>query len=325
MSPRYSGAGEAAQTMHGKSPFSLPPSPLTHYNHSMRRLVLLCALAMVSGCAQPRPVFDQARAYADLVQQTEFGPRIPGSSGHAQCATWLQDQLRPLADSMWTQEFSRNDSSELMTNVIARFSAASREHIVIAAHWDTRPHADRDPDSTKWSDPVLGANDGASGVAVLLELARLFDSIPPPIGVDLVFFDGEDGGEYATFPGEWCLGSFHFAAHLPKRYKWGILLDMIGDKGLDLPIEGNSFRLAPEVVDRIWTRAESLQETAFQRVRGDDVFDDHMALLMKGIPTVDIIDFDYPYWHTTQDTPDKCAPESLGAVGRVLVAVIYDL
>jgi Zn-dependent M28 family amino/carboxypeptidase len=153
----------------------------------------------------------------------------------------------------------------------------------------------------------------------------LFDSIPPPIGVDLVFFDGEDGGDYGASPGEWCQGSFYFASHLPERYKWAINVDMIGDKDLSILIEGNSFRLAPELVERVWKKAEELNETAFAHARGYDVFDDHMPLLMKGIPAIDIIDFDYPHWHTTTDTADKCAAASLTTVGRVLVAVIYDL
>lgn len=294
----------------------------------MRRLVLLALIACL-GCASPKPDFDADRSFSDLFRQTEFGPRIPGTKAHSECAAWIQDELRPHADSVWVQEFhgavlGSRDTVPL-TNIVARFGLGASKRILIGAHWDTRPHADRDPDSTLWRTPVPGANDGASGVAVLLELARLFDSIPPPIGVDLAFFDGEDGGEYSSFPGEWCQGSFYFAAHLPNRYQWGAVIDMVGDKDLALPIEGNSFRLAPDLVGRIWAKARALNETAFQRIRGDDVNDDHMPLLMKGIPTVDIIDFDYPFWHTTADTPDKCSPASLGAVGRVLIAVIYDL
>ena len=294
----------------------------------MRPIILFIAIALCA-CASPMPVFDGPRAFADLVRQTEFGPRIPGTSGHSRCVAWIRDQLRGHVDSVWEQDFKGtvlgSQDTVALTNIVARFNSAARARVLIGAHWDTRPHADLDPDSTLRTQPITGANDGASGVAILLELARLFDSIPPPIGVDLVFFDGEDGGDYGSSPGHWCQGSFHFAAHLPVRYQWAIVVDMIGDKDLNLPIEGNSFRLAPELVDRVWKKAEEFGETAFQHARGFDVFDDHMPLLMKGIPAIDIIDFDYPYWHTTDDTADKCSPASLESVGRVLVAVIYDL
>ena len=294
----------------------------------MRRLIVLAAIYLC-GCVSPKPVFDGPRAFADLVRQTDFGPRIPGAAGHRECAAWIQTQLSQHADSTWLQEFrgtvQGSPDTVDMSNIIARLNSGSRERILISAHWDTRPYADLDPDSTLRKQPVPGASDGASGVAVLLELARLFDSIPPPVGVDLVFYDGEDGGEYGDSPGRWCQGSSHFAAHLPSRYKWAINVDMVGDKDLNLPIEGNSFRLAPELVDRVWKKAAELKVTAFQRARGHDVFDDHMPLLMKGISAINIIDFDYVYWHTTSDTPDKCSAASLAAVGRVLVGVIYDL
>lgn len=294
----------------------------------MRRLILLAAL-LLCGCASPKPVFDGARAFADLQRQLDFGPRIPGQLGHRECAIWLESEFRKHSDSISTQRFRGTvlgapDSVDLV-NIIAHFRPEAGERVMIGAHWDTRPHADLDPDSTKWREPVPGANDGASGVAVLLELARLFDSIPPPVGVDLVLFDGEDGGDYGDSPGHWCQGSFHFAAHLPTRYTWAIIVDMIGDKDLKIPIEGHSFRLAPELVDRVWKKAEEANETVFQRVRGSDVFDDHMPLLSKGISAIDIIDFAYPSWHTTHDTADKCSAASLASVGRVVVAVIYDL
>lgn len=291
-------------------------------------LTLLLALSAVA-CATPQPSFDGDRAFADLARQVKFGPRIPGSGGHLQCAEWILAQLRPLADSVWTQPFRGtilgSADTVAMRNIIARFNSGAGERILLSAHWDSRPHADFDLDSTLRTQPIAGANDGASGVAVLLELARLFDSIPPPIGVDLAFYDGEDGGDYGDTPGHWCQGSFHFAARLPARYRWAINVDMIGDEDLAIPIEANSYRLAPELVDRVWSKAEKLGETAFQRARGSDVFDDHMPLLAKGITAINIIDFEYPHWHTTHDTIDKCAPASLAAVGRVLVAVIYDL
>jgi len=294
----------------------------------MRRLLVVTAICLC-GCASPKPTFDGPRAFADLTRQTDFGPRIPGTIGHSECEIWIQEQLARHADTSWAQQFKGtvmgSPDSALMSNIVGRFNPGDSRRIMISAHWDTRPHADLDPDTLKRTQPVPGANDGASGAAVLLELARVFDSIPPPIGVDLVFFDGEDGGSYGDSPGAWCQGSFHFAAHLPSRYEWAINIDMIGDKDLRLPIEGHSFRLAPEVVERVWKKAAEINETAFEHARGPDVFDDHMPLLMKGIAAIDIIDFDYAPWHTTTDTADKCAAASLATVGRVLIAVIYDL
>lgn len=294
----------------------------------MRRLPLL-ALAALSGCALPQPVFNGTRAFDDLERQVAFGPRIPGRAGHRDCAAWLTAELRAHSDTLWTQNFrgtipGATDSVD-MINIVARFNSGARERVLLSAHWDSRPFADLDPDSTLWDQPVPGANDGGSGVAVLLELARLFDSVAPPVGVDLVLFDGEDGGDYGDTPGRWCQGSFHFAARMPAKYKWAINVDMVGDQDLNLPIEGNSFRIAPEIVEMVWNLAAELNEPVFQRVRGHDVFDDHMPIAMKGIPAIDIIDFDYAHWHTTHDTPDKCSPNSLAAVGRVLVALIYDL
>lgn len=294
------------------------------------RAIHLAIFLILTGCAPPKvPDFNGQRAFDDLLRQVELGPRIPGETGHSQCAIWIQNQLRPLADSLWTQDFRGtrlgSPDSVSMLNIIARFNPAATSRVLIGAHWDTRPLADLDPNPLFHDQPVPGANDGASGVAVLIELARLFDSLPPPVGVDLVFFDGEDGGDYGTQPGQWCQGSFHFASHLPTKYRWAIIVDMIGDKDLQLPVEGNSFRLAPDLVNTVWTKAAELGETAFQYVRGVDIFDDHMPLLAKGIPAIDIIDFDYPHWHTTDDTPDKCSPASLQTVGRVVVAVIYEL
>lgn len=305
---------------------ALAPACAPRYTTAMR-IPGLFALAIMLGCASPQPSFNGDRAFADLTRQLEFGPRIPGRRGHSECAKWIEQQLRSHSDAAEVQEFRGtvlgSPDTVTMMNIIARYNPGDKDRIMISAHWDTRPHADLDPDSSLWRNPVPGANDGASGVAVLLELARLLDSLPPPGGVDLVFFDGEDGGDYGSNPGRWCQGSFHFANNLRARYIWAINVDMVGDRDLHLPIEGNSFRLAPELCDRVWTTAAELQEPAFVRVRGHDVFDDHMPLLMKGIPAIDIIDFDYPHWHTTHDTVDKCAPHSLASVGRVLVAMIY--
>ncbi|MEW5700803.1 MAG: M28 family peptidase [Candidatus Zixiibacteriota bacterium] len=287
----------------------------------------LTIVVFLGGCARSRPTFDGKRAFADLQTQVDFGPRVPGDEAHRRCAQWLHAQLATYADSVTEQHFSgvipgRLDSVG-MINIIARFGTRAGRRVLLGAHWDTRPWADMDPDSTKWFQSFAGANDGASGVAVLLEIARGLDSIPPPVGVDLVLFDGEDAGDYGTTPGLWCQGSTYFAAHLPTRYEWVIVVDMVGDRDLYLPQEAYSLRLARPLADRVWSLAARLGETAFAAGRGPEVFDDHIPFLMRGIPAIDVIDFEYAPWHTTQDVADRCSPASLRSVGRVLIETLY--
>ena len=195
---------------------------------------------------------------------------------------------------------------------------------MLCAHWDSRPISDMDPDSSKRELPILGANDGASGVAVLLEMSRLLKDHRPPVGVDLVFFDGEDYGT-DKWPGGWFLGSKYFADNLGGyRPRLALLIDMIGDKNLQIYREGISQEYAGDLNDYIWNTAADLGARDFIDEVRDTISDDHVPLLSKGIKSIDIIDFDYPYWHTQEDTPDKCSAESLGEVGRVLTAAIFD-
>lgn len=215
-----------------------------------------------------------------------------------------------------------------MTNLIASFNSKESQRIFLAAHWDTRPMADRDPDPNNRNTPILGANDGASGVAVLLEIARNLSLSSPEIGVDIILFDGEDFGDEGDLD-EYFLGSRIFAENsVNYKPRFGILLDMIGDAQLAIPVEGYSQEYLPHIVNKIWSTAESLGEYVFERRTGSYIEDDHKMLIEKGIPCIDLIDFAYPdeshrYWHTLEDTPDKCSPESLGSVGRVLLNVIY--
>lgn len=276
------------------------------------------------------PEFDGERAFADLVRQVEFGPRVPGSEGHAQCAAWLSEQLRVLADTVWEQPFTGflpgiTDSAP-MVNLIGRFRADLSQRILIGAHWDTRPNADRDPDPANHGTPIPGANDGASGVAVLLEIARLMardSGTPPPIGVDVVFFDGEDAGRY-SHDTEWSQGSRYFAERMPSAYLYVIIVDMVGDADLQLYREGYSYQFARPLQDRIWGIARRLGESAFRQEVESPIIDDHLPFLMRGIPAVDIIDLRYPHWHTLADTPDKCSAASLQTVGRVVLHTIYE-
>lgn len=279
------------------------------------------------------PQFDKSRAFDYLLAQTNFGPRYPGSVGHQKCLDFLQRELQKHADRVDLQTFTTDgyDRQVLkLTNVIASFNRNSTKRILLAAHWDTRPRADQDADPKKHKQPILGANDAASGVAVLLEIARHLKEQLPPIGVDIVFFDGEDYGKEGDLK-KYLLGSKHFAKNyqIGSQPLFGILLDMIGDKQLIIRKEPNSIKYAPDIVELVWTTAHNLGIGQFSDEIQNPVMDDHLPLNEIGIRTIDIIDFDYPdesnrYWHTTEDTPDKCSPESLEAVGKVLLHVIYN-
>jgi Zn-dependent M28 family amino/carboxypeptidase len=267
-----------------------------------------------------------------LLRQTSFGPRNPESKGHRDCLNYLYSQLLSFADEVRLQEFTAapyDDKKLRLTNIIASFQPGAKERLLLCAHWDTRPRADYDQNLERRNEPILGANDGASGVAVLLEIASLMSKQPPPVGVDIVLFDGEDYGLEGDTP-NYLLGSRHFADTKPPEYvpRFGILLDMVGDRLLEISKEGNSVAFAPDIVELVWTTARSLNCPEFVDVVVEPITDDHVPLNEAGIKTVDLIDFRYPdethrYWHTHEDTPDKCSAESLEAVGTVLTHVVY--
>lgn len=275
----------------------------------------------------PYPRFDGAAAYELVQRQVAFGPRVPGTEGHRAMAAWVEEYLRQRADTLIVQRFTHvsvDGVSLPMVNFLARFRPSSRP-VLLLAHWDTRPRADAAYDPADREKPVPGANDGASGTAVLLELANVLAQTPPPRAVDILLVDGEDYGDFAVGEDVF-LGSRHFAANLPQGYRaeYGVLLDMVGDRDLNIYVEGNSNRLAPEVVDRVWNIARRLGfNDIFHRETRHTVNDDHIPLNNAGIPTIDVIDFDYAYWHTPEDTPDKVTASSLGAVGTVMTRLIY--
>ena len=220
------------------------------------------------------------------------------------------------------------------TNVVASFNLqpTGGQRVLLAAHWDTRPFADQDPDPAQRSQPVPGANDGASGVAVLLEMARLLHAQPLNVGVDLVFFDLEDLGDdlgpdadTSAAANAFALGSRAFVeANSQYRPQYGILLDMVCDADLRIPQEAFSRINAPHVVERVWAAAERVGATAFVNEPGGPVVDDHVAFLQRGIPMIDLIHYPFPStWHTTGDVPAACSAASLQQVGNVLVEVLY--
>ncbi|MCB0281215.1 MAG: M28 family peptidase [Calditrichae bacterium] len=295
-------------------------------------ITLIFAILLLLSCAKEVPQFDAEKSFSYLEKQLEFGPRNPGSTGHKACAEWLVKEFKNNADRVLTQDFEYQDTIKdtviQMTNIVASFNLKSGNRILLCAHWDTRPFADRDTPENQ-NTPIPGANDGASGVAVLLEIARQMHMAKPEIGVDIVLFDGEDYGHEGQIE-KYFIGSRYFSENL-KGYKprYGILLDMVGDAQLNLPIEYQSQRYAPRIVDKVWSAAEKLSYAQFERRIGAAVNDDHIQLNKAGIPTIDIIDFEYPdsghkYWHTLQDTADKCSPQSLKAVGQTLLYVLYN-
>jgi len=272
--------------------------------------------------------FDGEKAFDHLEAQMAFGNRIPGTSAHVKCGDYIADTLRGLGLEVEEQAFSVTiRGRELpMRNIIGRlgWETAPRANVILAAHWDTRPWADQDIPANR-DKPVPGANDGASGVAVLLEMARIFAAAPPPVGVELVFFDGEDYGPELS---AMFIGSKYFADRLSnariQSYKYGVLLDMIGDKSLQIKPETSSEAVASDVYARIRSIAQELGYGAhFLGSPLQSIIDDHIPLIEKGVPMYDLIDFDYPYWHTIQDTADKCSAESLQIVGTVVSALVY--
>jgi hypothetical protein len=278
------------------------------------------------------PSFNGQRAFEALLKQTRFGPRNPGSQGHAACLGFLTNELKRHADDVTLQEFTHagyQGERLRLTNIIASFEPGSTERILLCAHWDTRPRAENDENKSRRNEPIIGANDGASGVAVLLELASLLKSHRAPVGVDLVLFDGEDYGIEGD-EANYLLGARHFAAKKRSDYlpRFGILLDMVGDKFLDLQREQHSEKYAPDILDVVWNKALELGYPQFSSEVGHLMTDDHLPLNEVGIKTIDIIDFNYPdqtnrFWHSHNDTPENCSAESLEAVGTVITHVIY--
>ena len=270
--------------------------------------------------------FDASRAFADLQTQCAFGPRVPGTEGHDRARDWMVETLRKTADTVSRQDFTYTTGGKTLSlsNVVAEINAGASKKVLLCAHWDTRPTADQEIDAEKRKQPISGANDGASGVAVLLELARVFKAKRPDIGVQIVLFDGEDYGDFQRDQGVF-LGSRRYAkTPVLGKPAYAILLDMVGDKDLGIYREGNSERSAPEVNNKIWRAAETLGVKAFQYGVRYTMEDDHVQLQNAGWKAVDLIDFDYAPWHTLDDTPDKCSPAALKAVGDVLARVIYD-
>ena len=296
----------------------------------MRRLVHATSLTLALACqAQTRPrEFPGERAFDYLRQQMDFGPRVPNTPGHDKTSDWILARLRATADTVAVQPFrhvTQQGATLQLRNLFARFRPELAERVLFLAHWDTRPRADQSPNLGQQRLPVPGANDGASGVAVLLGLADALKAKPPAVGVDLLFADGEDYGDFTKDSSDVLIGSRWFAAHQPPGYPplYAVLFDMVGDRSLQIYYEGNSMAVAPEVVERVWRTASDLgYGRYFLPGVKHTLIDDHVSLQRAGIHAIDVVDFDYPYWHTTEDTIDKVSAASLQIVGEVAVALV---
>jgi Zn-dependent M28 family amino/carboxypeptidase len=286
----------------------------------------------------PRPIdgvtapdFDGGRAFSLIETQVGFGPRVAGTPGHVAQLAWMTALLREAADTVIAQPFVHVTAAGVrlpMSNLFARFRPDASERILLLAHWDTRSVAEMEPDASRRDEPILGANDGASGTALLLHLAELLGANPPPIGVDILLTDGED-----YLPGErdMYLGAKHFAANLPVpgyRPRYGVLVDMIADSDPVYPVEAYSAQHAPDVIRRVYALAHELgYGPHFPLVQGGGILDDHIPLNQAGIPTIDIIDFNFgpgnSLWHTHADDVSAVSVRGLEAVGTVLTELIY--
>jgi hypothetical protein len=323
-----------------------PALPSGHARPTSRRPPLAAGLALLAAalgglsCSQggdARPVvagqarreFNGDSAMSYVRQQLAFGPRVPGTPGWQQTGDWIVRKLRAAAaevtEQKWTHRLATGRTIP-MRNILARFKPQASERVLYVAHWDTRPRADSDPDPANHDTPIPGANDGASGVALLIAVAEALSKAPPAMGVDLLFVDGEDYGTFGPDV-DVLIGSTYFASHLPTPgYKplFGVLWDMIGDADLGIEQEQYSAQQAPEVVQRVWQTARDLGYERYfpTNVRSYPITDDHYPLLKAGLRVIDVIDYPWEWHHTLADSADKVSAQSLQIVGDVAMALL---
>jgi len=291
---------------------------------------------ILTGCGDNQeinvPVFDGERAFRYIEEQVAFGPRVPGSENSAACRGYFFSFFDSLGAKIDTMHFVHNDKQTgkpiEMINLLVSFDGSNRDdpkRYLLAAHYDSRPRAEYDPDSTKRGNWIDGANDGASGVAVLMELANLIAGQKPRINIDMVLLDGEDYGPPGRLD-EYFLGAKEMVKrNIADKYYFALVIDMIGDKDLRIFREEFSNKYSPQITDMIWELAEKMGETAFDDSVGYAIHDDHLSFMTVKLQSAVIIDFNYQYWHTTHDTPDKCSAQSLQSVGNVVTNLLYSL
>lgn len=288
------------------------------------------------------PTFNADSAYNYVAQQVAMGYRVPGTAVHKNTAQWLANEMTRHGADVIVQEATLkvyNGDKVPMYNIIAQFAPENPNRILLAAHWDSRPYADHDPTPDNHRHPIDGANDGASGVGVLLEIARHVGAVPPSMGVDIILFDVEDYGAPEWVSGDnsdtWALGSQYWAAHPHKtgyRARYGILLDMVGASGMCFYREYFSQYYASHVIDKVWRCAQRLgYSSVFVDAMGGAITDDHLYMNRVGVPSIDIIQMTdnsetgfFAQWHTIDDTMEHIDPYMLGAVGETVLTVIYE-
>lgn len=282
------------------------------------------------------PQFNADSAYAFTAAQCSYGPRVPGTDAHKRCGDMIVSKLQSWADSVIVQEapVTTFDGKHLTArNIVAQFNPQAEGRILLLAHWDCRPWADQDEDPAMHSSPVMGANDAASGTAVLMEIARLLKGNKTEMGIDILLVDVEDWGT-ENDEDSWALGTQYWARNPHVNgYKanYGILLDMVGARGAQFAPEYYSLQHAQSVVQRVWDVARSSGYTSFfKNEGGGGVTDDHVAVNQAGIPCIDIIDLRqgsehgfFDGWHTSHDTMDNIDRATLKAVGQTIVNLIY--
>ncbi len=282
------------------------------------------------------PEINKDSVLAFLQAQVDMGPRDPNSAAHLEAKSYFIRTLEKYADKVVRQDFTypAPDKTLNLTNIIAVFNPAAKNRIILGAHWDSRPWSDQDPDPANREKPILGANDGASGTAILIEIARILSLQKPEYGIDIVLFDGEDYGHHDDLD-NYCIGSKYFAAVKDRDYSpaFGIILDLVGDKDAVYYPEYYSRMYAPEIVDMVWNLASD--SPLFKRGKEFSIYDDHLPLNQAGIKTINIIDAEMvgnvslnprkKYWHTQKDDMSNISSETLAETGRVVLKVLYSI
>ncbi|MDD2412995.1 MAG: M28 family peptidase [Bacteroidales bacterium] len=290
-----------------------------------------------------KPIFDEDSAFYFVEKQVLFGTRVPGSKAHAECAKWLVEKMKEYADEVVVQDFKAKVYNGKVfdgKNIISSFNPDNKNRILLGAHWDTRPYADHDLNPENHKTPIDGANDGASGVGVLIEIARQLSIKRPQLGIDIIFFDIEDYGEPQGVQSEledsWCLGSQHWSKNPHKAFytaRYGILLDMVGGMKAEFAREGTSMYYAPDIVNKVWNIATELGYSNFFTPRlSPSIIDDHMYVNKYArIPMINIVEYNAQSnsyfnarWHTLEDNMDGIDKRTLLVVGEVVLATIYN-
>lgn len=282
----------------------------------------------VGATSAPRE-FNGDSAMSYVKQQLAFGPRVPGTPGWQKTGDWIVAKMKgagaTVTEQTWTHTLASGKTIP-QRNVFARINPSATARVLYVTHWDTRPNADKDPDPANHTKPIPGANDGASGVALLIAVAEALKAKPSTWGVDLLFVDGEDYGTFSPDV-DVLIGATYFASHLPSPdYKpvFGVLFDMIADADLGIPQELRSAQDAPEVVQRVWGKAKELGYEKYFKpdVLGYPITDDHFPLLKAGLKVIDVIDLDYDYHHAMGDDLSHISQASLQVVGDVAMALL---